>query len=197
MTNSVQSATTLDTTAILQKQKDFKDGKINIKKDDLQQTVLTAIKKGEDVDTATQALIDSYDKIDKNGDGVSYTELQAYKNTPQGILASLGINANSITKNLPSLLDTGLFDGNSSLGSSSSLLSSLSGSSTSSSQATSKLLASLSASSGVNADTTSGLRDLLNSGTASPEVTNAINSYLEKSGQNDSSSIKSLLDVIS
>lgn len=197
MTNSVQSTSVSDTAALLQKQKDFQDGKVNIKKDDLQQSVLSAIKSGKNVDVATQSLIDSYDKIDKNGDGVSYTELKAYKNTPQGLLASLGINSNSITQNLPTLLDSGLFDDSSSSSSASSLLSSLSSSASSNNAATSKLLASLSASSGVSTDTTSGLRDLLNSGTATPEVTNAINSYLEKSGQTDSSSIKSLLDVLS
>lgn len=93
-----------------QKIQDFKDGKINIKKDELLKSVKDEVVQGKDVSSELMDLVDSYDKIDKNGDGISYDEYTTYKNTPSGLISSLGLSALSSINTQPSLLNYLSFD---------------------------------------------------------------------------------------
>jgi len=77
---------------------DFLDGKVNITKSDLQNTVSSAIAQGEEPSDTLLDILDSYDKIDTNGDGLSYEELKTYKNTSAGMLSSLGLSAESLKR---------------------------------------------------------------------------------------------------
>ena len=134
MTISLQGVSTQDTATVnQQKIQDFKDGKINITKKDLGSILSGEITQGQDPSSDLMGIIDSYDKIDKNGDGVSYKEFTTYKSTPAGILSSLGLSSTSINNSInssllsylnnsnsstssqqSSLLNSGLFGGNSS-----------------------------------------------------------------------------------
>lgn len=94
MVTSVQNTSAQDAA---QKIQDFKDGKINISKADLKKEISDAIANDKTPDESELNIYDSYDKIDTNGDGISYKELQAYNNTKEGLLNSLGISKSSLT----------------------------------------------------------------------------------------------------
>jgi hypothetical protein len=105
MTTSVQGAASSAVAELNhQKIQDFKDGKINIKKDDLIKTVKDTIAQGGSVSSDLMDLVDSYEKIDKDGDGISYKEYTTYKNTPAGILSSLGLSNSSVNNSVNSSL---------------------------------------------------------------------------------------------
>jgi hypothetical protein len=130
MVGSVQGNSTSDINAINQQTQDFKDGKTKITKEALTNTLTSTIKQGQEPLVAVIGLMDSYDQIDKNNDGISYDEFETYKSSPKGMLGSLGLSAESIKQQMntlslgllgadstgvlsqPSLLDFGLFDDN-------------------------------------------------------------------------------------
>lgn len=120
MVSTVQTSTTAVSDANQQKLKDFNDKKITLSKKDLQSEVLSALANGEEPSNTLVDIIDSYDKIDTNGDGIGYDELNAYKKSKAGILASLGLSATSAKKQ-NTLLDLGLLDDSKSTNSSSLL----------------------------------------------------------------------------
>lgn len=92
-----QGISAQDANAYNQQQiQDFKDGKINITKSDLQNLVSSEISQGQQPSGAIMDIIDSYDQIDKNGDGINSSELQAYQNTSKGILGRLGLSSESL-----------------------------------------------------------------------------------------------------
>jgi hypothetical protein len=93
MAGSVSGSSSSDNSQQIQ---DFLNGKINITRNDLKNTVSAMSAEGEKPSQVLLDIIDSYDKIDTNGDGLSYTELKTYKNTPAGILSSLGLSAESL-----------------------------------------------------------------------------------------------------
>jgi len=109
----ISTASTTSTSDInyLTQMQDFKDGKINITKSDLTSSVQKSVSNGETVSSTMLDIIDSYDKIDTNGDGISYEELTAYKNSTAGILSSMGLSATSIKqKELSMVADVFLDD---------------------------------------------------------------------------------------
>lgn len=165
MTTSVSNSTT--NTSLLQLQ-DFKNGTLNITKTDLEEYVKTQKDSGKEVSEDVQEIIDSYDRVDMNGDGVSYTELQNF-NVRQDLIESC--------QNIDSTLISTIFGSSSSSSASSVqnlLLSYLSNDSTSSS-ATSSVLNSLSTTN----STTSNLLSYLNSN--SDTDYSSLMSYLENS----------------
>jgi len=125
MVVSVQGTSTQDINTInQQKIQDFKDGKTNITKKDLTGMLSSEIAQGQDLSSDVIDLLDSYDQIDKDGDGISYEEFKTYNNTATGILNSLGLSSSSINNSInttllnslkkqPSLLDSDLFGTNS------------------------------------------------------------------------------------
>lgn len=78
MVDSVSSSSSTAATLLQQKITDFENGKVNITKTDLDDYVSEYKANGEDIPDNVQTIIDSYDKIDKDGDGVSNTELSTY-----------------------------------------------------------------------------------------------------------------------
>lgn len=106
MAGTVQGTSSSDINAInQQKIKDFQDGKINISKGELKNLVTSAIAQGETPSNTVVDILDSYDKIDTNGDGINYKEFQTYAKTPAAMLSSLGINTKNMQQQF-SLLDT-------------------------------------------------------------------------------------------
>lgn len=156
MVTSVQNSSTTDVSAFNKQIQDFKDGKAKITRNDLGSIVAQQVKQGQSPSAAVVNLIGSYDKIDKNGDGISYDEFQSYSSTPAALLANLGITPNSLNSQL-NLLNAGIL-GNTS--SDNSMMSTLLGSSTTStsSSANNNSLSSLLAQNG-----TSSYSSLINS----------------------------------
>lgn len=117
MSGTVQSSTSTDASAanakMLQQMQDFKDGKINITKNDLKENIQAMMSEGEEAPAILLDLYQSYSKIDKNNDGISYKEFETYKNSTAGILNSLGFstgkkfNANLIMSQYASALLNG------------------------------------------------------------------------------------------
>jgi len=167
MTGAIQGTTTSDVSVINQKIQDFKNGKTKITKEELTTLVAGKLSQGEEVSATLTDLIDSYDEIDKNKDGIDYSEFKTYQNSTQGKLSSLGLSSGSLERQLDmlslqlleknsgsssssllqlgnqmSLLNSGLYnsDEDSSDSLSSLLTSSISGSSSSSSQSISQLI---------------------------------------------------------
>jgi len=95
MVGSVSSSTSDVNTVNLQ---DFKDGKVNISKSELKSSVSEMIAQGEEPSDVLLDIVDSYDKIDTNDDGISYKELETYKSTPAGIISSLGLSVESMKR---------------------------------------------------------------------------------------------------
>ena len=85
MVDSVSSSTTSVTSALQQKITDFQNGKVNITKSDLNEYAAEYKANNEEIPDSVQEIIDSYEKIDKNGDGVSQNELTTYNNQQSAI----------------------------------------------------------------------------------------------------------------
>jgi len=139
MIGQAQRISTPDINEINQQIQDFQNGKINISKEELTNIVSDEIKQGQDPSNSVLDIIDSYDKIDTNNDGISYDEFKTYKNSPKGLLSFMGISSLSISQQInsltlgmlgnnsandstglsllnqqPSILDSGIFDNNNS-----------------------------------------------------------------------------------
>ncbi|MDD3012325.1 MAG: hypothetical protein PHC34_01310 [Candidatus Gastranaerophilales bacterium] len=112
MVGSVQSSSAQDANAISQQIQEFKDGKVNITKNDLKSTLANAIAQGEEPSDTVLDIVDSYDKIDTNSDGISYEELETYKNTPAGIISSMGLSPESLKRQQLSLFSSALSENN-------------------------------------------------------------------------------------
>jgi hypothetical protein len=90
MVGSIQGSSVSDASTI--NLQDFKDGKVNISKSELKNSVSATIAQGQEPSNALLDIIDSYEKIDTNGDGIGYKELETYKSTPAGIISSMGLS---------------------------------------------------------------------------------------------------------
>ena len=62
----------------MQQMQNFREGSVNLSKDDLTEMQSDMKSKGLTTPEDLKAIIDSYDKIDGNNDGISYDELSAF-----------------------------------------------------------------------------------------------------------------------
>lgn len=106
MVGSVQGSSTSDVNTVAQQLQDFKDGKVNISKSDLKKSAASVMTQGQKPSDSVIDIIDSYEKIDTNGDGISYKELESYKNTTAGLLSSLGMSPNAMKQQKLSLFSS-------------------------------------------------------------------------------------------
>ncbi|GEM_PF-2353937 len=102
MTGAIQGTTT-DISTINQQIQDFKDGKAKISKEDLTGLVCSQIKQDQEISATLVDLVDSYEEIDKNHDGIDYSEFETYQNSSQGMLSALGISPGSISRQIDML----------------------------------------------------------------------------------------------
>lgn len=87
MVDAVTSSSAMDVTQLQQKIQDFNDGKVNITKEDLKSYISEKKATGEKISSDVEDIIDSYENIDKDGDGISNSELTIY-NAKKSILSS-------------------------------------------------------------------------------------------------------------
>ena len=200
--STVQGVSTQDINAYNQQQiQDFTEGKINITKSDLQSLVSSEIAQGQQPSGQLMDIIDSYDQIDKNGDGISYSDLQTYQNTPKGILDSLGLN--SQTLNLQNnLLSLNILNADDSTNDSSSDLTSLLGNSsssqTSSDDLSSLLLNNLTDSNDSSSLSSNDLTGLLgNSSSTSSYIGSLLQNYSSSNNNTADNNSLSLIDYLS
>lgn len=86
--------------ALRQQMQAFRKGKANISKDDL--SSFESVLKAKGADTAKiDNLINNYDKIDLNGDGISASELQTYKKTTGQASSDSDGKDSGLTKDSP------------------------------------------------------------------------------------------------
>lgn len=108
MTQAISSASSGTTSDQIKMLQDFQNGSVNLTKNDLVGIENTLKSNGETVSSSLEDLIDSYDKLDPNGKGISYQEFTTYENIKSG------------TYKMPSLLDYGILGSSSSSSSSNS-----------------------------------------------------------------------------
>jgi hypothetical protein len=123
MVGSIQGSSVSDASTI--NLQDFKDGKVNISKSELKNSVSATIAQGQEPSNALLDIIDSYEKIDTNGDGIGYKELETYKSTPAGIISSMGLSPEALKQKQLNLFVSAFLNNNSSNTSSDSYLNSL------------------------------------------------------------------------